>query len=67
MDNLSNVKHTANTVAIGNKVIGENEPCFIIAEIGINQIGFGANIISSTILVIKSFRPPRLFVIPGSR
>ena len=39
MDNLSNVKHTANTVAIGNKVIGENEPCFIIAEIGINHNG----------------------------
>ena len=28
-----------NTVKIGNKLIGDSQPCFIIAEIGINHNG----------------------------
>ena len=29
----------AKTVKIGNKIIGDNHPCFVIAEIGINHNG----------------------------
>ena len=27
------------TVKVGNKIIGDNHPCFIIGEIGINHNG----------------------------
>ena len=39
MNDPGNNKNTSPTVTIGNKVIGENQSCFIIAEIGINHNG----------------------------
>ena len=30
---------TQKTVKIGNKIVGDNHPCFVIAEIGINHNG----------------------------
>ena len=39
MNQADHNKNKSPTVAIGNKIIGENESCFIIAEIGINHNG----------------------------
>lgn len=36
---MSERRHTQNTVTIGKQVVGDSQPCYVIAEIGINHNG----------------------------
>jgi len=63
------------TVTIGNRVVGDGEPCFIIAEIGINHNGdleiakklIGAAVVAGCDAVKFQKRTPELCVPPGQR
>ena len=63
------------TVTIGNRVVGDGEPCFIIAEIGINHNGdldiakklIGAAVVAGCDAVKFQKRTPELCVPPEQR
>jgi N-acetylneuraminate synthase len=63
------------TVTIGNRVVGDGEPCFVIAEIGINHNGdlaiakklIGAAVVAGCDAVKFQKRTPELCVPPEQR